>query len=205
MGAIQKSTLPPNEEMAEELEVLLIEAEHARKTSGGEMSWLPNWFLDKLEEFKAARARLKANYELLCNGVEQMEKGLWWQWGREFMAQVNLDIAEQAGNRKSKRYLHGTAGKRTVGGKETLVIDDETEAATFALIYCPEAVKYTLLKTRLLEHYKDIGERFKPDGMHIETTKKVETFYPKNPMEALPGEDGQPKLEGEHHASGEEN
>lgn len=202
MTEIEKSNLPSNDELAEELEVLLIEAEHARKTSGGEMSWLPNWFLDKLAEFEAARARLKANYELLCNGVDQMEKGLWWKWGEDFMVQVNHDIQEQAGKKKSKRYLHGTAGKRTIGGRETVIIDDEQKAIAAATLFCPEAVKTTLLATALKAYAAAAGESLA--GTHIEKTEKVETFYPKSPLTALPGEDEQPKLEGESHASGEE-
>jgi len=184
MSEIEKSTLPTHEELAEEIELLLAQAEHARKSSGGEMSWLPNWFLDKLEEFKAARARLKANYELLCNGVAQMEKGLWWKWGREFMAQTNSDIAEQAGKKKSKRYLHGTAGHRTTGGKDIIVIDNEQSAVAAATLYCPEAVKTTLLKTPLIEYATETGEALA--GTHLETTEKVEVFFPKNPLMALP-------------------
>lgn len=202
MSEIEKSNLPSNEQLAEELEVLLVEAEHARKTSGGEMAWLPNWFLDKLEEFKAARARLKANYELLCNGVDQMEKGLWWRWGHEFMIQVNHDIQEQAGKKKSKRYLHGSAGKRTVGGEETVVIDDEQGAIAAAMLHCPEAVKTSLLTTPLKVYATETGAPL--PGTHIETTEKAETFYPRSPLAALPGEDEQSQLTGENHASPQE-
>lgn len=202
MTEIEKSNLPSNEELAEELEVLLAEAEHARKASGGEMAWLPNWFLDKLEQFTAARARLKANYQLLCNGVDQMERALWWRHGQEFMVQVNHDIQEQAGKKKSKRYLHGTAGNRTTGGKESLVFDDMAKAANWAMLYCPVAIVTTVTKTPLLEHTKETGEAV--PGTHIETTEKAETFFPKSPLTALPGEEEQPKLEGESHAGREE-
>ena len=164
------------------LEAELLDAEFTRRgdTNIAEM------FLEKLAALDAVDAKVEEQIDRIKRQQLAKRKALWWNYGNEFEAQVRREIAAQGGKKKSRDYVHGRAGLRKTGGKETVIVEDEDAATNAAELLCPEAVKRSLSKAKLLKHIKDTGEVL--PGTRIETTPTKDDFYPKRP-------DGMPELE----------
>jgi len=174
-------------------EMLSADAKYAEEQ--GDYSWLPNFFLGKLDDCARARERIKEQAAIMQRQVQTIEKALWWKYGVPFMAQVKQDRLAQ-GKKKSVDYHHGRAGWRTVGGKPQLIFDDEEEALANAEILCPEAVSRKLKPSEIKAYIEKTGSSL--PGTHLEETEKAERFYPARP-DALELEgDETPLLESEN-------
>lgn len=159
--------------LAAELEALLPDAHLAAQQNE---KWLPTWFLRKHAELDAAKELVFEQYRKMLAQIDARKKALDYQWGAEFKAQVDADLAEQGGKKKSIDYLTGRAGYRTSGGRKTIVIEDETAAINAAYMACPDAIKRSLLKSVVQAYVEATGEEL--PGTRLETTPKVESFYP---------------------------
>ena len=186
--------------MQAELAVLQADANLAesRHDPNDPMGWLGDWFTLQQTMLDAARAAVKAQAKVMLRQIEARRKTLEWNWGREFRIQVDKDLRAQHGKKKSVDYEGGRAGYRIAGGKETLVVEDEDAAATFAAMNVPDALKTEVLKSVLLEHAQATGEEI--PGCRRETPEKRDTFYAgKHVLDvSMPEPEPTPLLEGEH-------
>ena len=182
-------------EMMEAIEGAIIDAELARRQHPDQDSaeWLLDWFMSKRADCDEARKRIKERSAAMLRQVDTYEKGLWFKWGREFQAEVNRRLGAQIGKKKrSIDTFHGKTGYRSVGGKKTVVVEDEERAMAQAELLVPDAVKKSLLVSKLLEY----AEQHEPiDGTRVETTKKEDSFYPKRPQSLLEADEPAEPLE----------
>ncbi|NLX97577.1 MAG: hypothetical protein GXY83_15525 [Rhodopirellula sp.] len=157
----------------EELEVLLADANREAQV---ETNWLAPWYLRKMAELEAAESLIKEQSKRMLAQVAARRKALEYQWGQAFKAQVDADLAEQGGKKKSIDYMTGRAGYRSSGGKPQIVIEDENAAIEAAEMACPDAIKRTIIKSVLQAYVESTGEEI--PGTKLITTPKVEHFYP---------------------------
>ena len=140
---------------------------------------LPDWFMGKDEGYTQAIATVKERAKKRIAQIEVRRAGLWWHFGDKFKAQVQRDIEAQEGKTKSVHYLNGTAGTRTVGAKQHVIITNQVSASLLLDKVLPHAVTYNINKAIVLAHYKETGESI--DGIEIEDTAAYNSFYPKRP------------------------
>lgn len=117
-------------EILAETEEELIEAEsdNLRKECNAlaereDSTWLPDWYLRKLEETKMLENRIKEQSKALLRQLRARRQALQFRFGALLESIVSDDIMQQGGKKKSVKYLGGTAGYRKV--KDKIVVLDE--------------------------------------------------------------------------------
>lgn len=164
--AQKEKALAAVDERVEIAEHLASERENAGETS------LAQWYLSKLGECDAMEERVKEQATRILAGINARRRALEWKWGREFRAQVERDLANQKGKKKSVDYLTGRAGFRAAG--ERLVIKDAEALEKWCGENYPEGLKLSLSASKIKEYIKESGEV--PPG--AEFVPKQERFYP---------------------------
>ena len=134
--------------------------------------WVIEWYMKRLVELGAAEQAIKDHVQLLLNQIKASRRGLEWKWGMMFRSESERRLKAQKG--KSFLTPFGRIGKRSTGGKPTLVIDDEQQALAAAQFLCPDAIKRSLLKEPLKE-YAAQGKAIA--GTHMETPPQHDVFY----------------------------
>lgn len=169
----------------DELGVLLADAANANRGEEG-LAWLPNWYLGKVNDFKAAREMVKAQTDRLLRQIDAREKALAYNWGEDFRHQVMADLAGQGGKKKSVDYHLGRAGIRTSPARVAVTITNEAQAIEALETACPDAIcrSVRISSLILLEHVEATGEEI--PGVRIDQLEAAETFYP-DVTKALPG------------------
>lgn len=152
----------------------------------GDTAWLPEWYLGKLAECEALRARLDEQFRKLATQIDTRQRVLETRWGGAFRQQVEKDIEADGGRKRSHDYLTGRAGWRKRQGK--MVIDDKRTALPWVLEHCPEACEPTIARlTPLKEHFKQHGEE--PPGCRW--IPESDEFYPAMKRPELPSNVGE--------------
>ena len=188
---------PVDDFIQEELPLLLHDAEVARQRAEENMDWLPEWFMGKLAELDAAEKLIKEQSQVLLRQVATRRKALQWRYGREFQAAVNKQL--QGTKKKSVDFFHGRAGYLATPERTKLVVDDELVAAMHLNKTGHEdMVGVKVDKAALNKLFKAEGEEI--PGTHLETTERVERFYPACGAPDLVGEQA-PLLEGDPNVS----
>jgi len=178
-----------------EQEFELVRQRDEKKTN--DLSFLPEWFLGKIQRMSAARDEIKKRSKELLAHIDAEERALFFRWGEEFRKQVDNLIA-QKGKGKQVKLLTGTAGYRTSGAGIEII--DKEKAIAWALDHLTHAELLaaipSLNKTPFAEKVQraevvntDTGEvnmevRFVPPG--CEVVEKHESFFPAAPKKALP-------------------
>ena len=179
-ATVDKAMVELQDDLDAEAAVLAVDADrwaqlHAGE--GGDLSWLPEWYLKKLVEHEAARQAIKEHSAKLLAQVDARDNALKWKWGQKVEVQVNKDLQVQGGKKRSVQYATGRAGYRKVAGGEKVLVDDEDVAMKHAAKSCPAAIKVErrILPSELKKLLKDTGEVL--PGTHIETTASEDRFY----------------------------
>jgi len=178
------------DEVQEELALLAGDAKHHAITD--DLSWLPQWFLGKKNEAKAARKLVKEQAKRILRQIDNREKALDWHWGAAFREEVTQEI-KRSGNRKSVDYLTGRAGFHTSKERITTDVVDTAIAIEYLSVHCPEAVNRSINKSNLNDYVEATGDAI--PGVSIQMVSSKENFYPAIEEQPLLAEK-QPLLEG---------
>ncbi len=163
--------------MTEELDLVIqdefLKAEADKLTNEhDDLEWLPEWYLGKLVEFEAREQAIRDNALGMINEIANKRKYLEWKWYLIFNGLITEKLKGK--KEKSVKFLHGTAGNRTIAAKVKVV--DEKKALKWCLKNCKEAIKtkITVLITPVKEMLLASGEE--PEGFEI--IPEDEKFYP---------------------------
>ena len=164
-------------------------AEHEAGQEQAGAGWLPNWYLGIHAECDAVEKRIKDQAKVLQAEVDARRKALTHWWGQQFKGQVDSDLADQHGKKKSVNYATGKAGYRKT--KEKLVILDGAKFISWAKMQCPDCLEFRVArKTPAVDHLHETGEL--PPGCSLDPAE--DRFFPAVATDALPEAPAAPQL-----------
>lgn len=152
-----------------------------------ETSWLPDWYLRKLEETKMLEDRIKEQSKALLRQLKARRQALQFRFGSVLESIVSEQIANQGGKKKSVKFLGGTAGYRKV--KDKLIILDEQMFKDWfddqehnVRMELQQAFDLKLArKTPILDYIMETGDI--PNGVEIQPAH--DKFYPSSDLPQL--------------------
>lgn len=167
----------------DERAVLAAQMEQERRVDAHGMT-LPEWYLAQEAKDSAMEEMVRRQAERIIAGINARRKAREWRWGSEFRRQVEQDMANQKGKKKSVNYITGTAGFRMVPGKVHII--DAAALKDWAVANLPDALSLDLHVTPIRKHIEESGEV--PPG--AEYTPPHDKFYPAAAGPMLGGTDG---------------
>jgi len=138
-------------------------------------SWIPIFYLKMLHNNNAKRAKLKEQCAIRLAQLDTELTSLARTWMVPCCREVEKQLKDQHGERKSIDTEYGKAGFRTVSKSQRIDILDEDKAVSILEYTCPDAVKKSIRKTELKKHLVATGEEI--DGTKVVTTPARDIFF----------------------------
>ena len=138
-------------------------------------AWLPGWFCRESARLDAEEAALKAQYAKRRGQLDARRLAMRIVWRKPLNAEVDRQLAAQAGKKRSIETEFGRCGYRATAAREGVVVHNETAALAAAAFACPDAISATLRPAELLAYTHKTGEEL--PGTRLTTTPKRDTFY----------------------------
>lgn len=196
---------PLMEAAQEEIDAITAEVEAAKAAYDPSSPWGGSGIVDYYQEqmldcdqMEALKVTvLKGQIEAVKRHYKGQRAALDWVCREDVEREVAAAVRAQPGKKKSVAFKYGTAGFRKVGGRDTVVIDDEAQAIKAAKAAKLAGVVTTVEKlnrTALLKHMK---QGTAVAGAHRETTPTAEKcFVGKTVLgkDELPAPPPQPQL-----------
>lgn len=157
-----------------EIEAASVTAEHHGEQES-DLSWLPGWYCQQMTRMDAEGGVLKKQLVVRLAQLDARRRAIRWRWGAAVKEEVDRQIREAGGKKKSIETEYGRCGYRTIPARDKVEIVDDAKAIDAAAFSCPDAIKKTLLVSVLLEHAKATGEEL--PGTRLVRTEPREQVY----------------------------